>query len=145
MRLLRTTGLCALLLVSAGACEDLTTPTPTPPNHTIAAAESDDVEALIAGSYLTLFYGYTYRTDLVLSTASFQHSSMAANLGMLQLSKIPREPINNTTTDAFASTYGEIWYTSYAAIDAAVEGLNATNPASPGAVQIIDPQTYAWS
>ena len=143
MRLLRTTGLCALLLGSAGACEDLTVPTPTPPSQTLAASDAGDVETQIAGSYLTLFYGYTFRTDLVLSTAAFQHSSMAANLGMIQLSRIPRLPINNTTTDAFASTYQEIWYSSYDAIRAAVDGLNATDPANPDAVEIIDPATNA--
>ncbi|HYR07863.1 MAG TPA: hypothetical protein VEQ60_08850 [Longimicrobium sp.] len=118
-------------------------PTPTTPSQTLAASDAGDVETQIAGSYLTLFYGYTFQTDLVLSTAAFQHSSMAANLGMIQLSRIPRLPINNTTTDAFASTYQEIWYSSYDAIQAAVDGLNATDPANPGAVQITDPATNA--
>jgi hypothetical protein len=152
MRLLRTTGLCALLLASAGACEDLTVPNTHQPGPALVVANASDTEASIASSYLTLFYGYTWRTDLVLSTASFQHSAMAANLGMIQLSKIPREPINNTTTDVYAGTYGEIWYNSYAAIQAAVDGLNATNPANPDGTQIIDgtgadntPRARAWA
>jgi len=143
MRLLRTTGLCALLLTGAGACADLTVPNNNQPDQTRVIADAGDLEALIANSYLTLFSGYTFQTDLVLSTASFQHSAMAANLGMVQMSKIPREPINNTTSDAFASTYQEIWYNSYAAIKAAVDGLSATNPADPDAFRIIDETTGA--
>jgi hypothetical protein len=143
MRLLRTTGLCALLLASAGACADLTVPNLNEPDQSRVVADAGDVETLIANSYLTLFYGYTWQTDLVLSTASFQHSAMAANLGMVQLSKIPREPINNTTSDAYVDTYQEIWYNSYAAIKAAVDGLNATNPDNPEGFEIIDEETGA--
>jgi hypothetical protein len=152
MRLLRTTGLCALLLASASACEDVTVPNTSQADPMLAVASASDVETQIAGSYLSLFYGYTWQTDLVLSTASFQHSAMAANLGMVQLSKIPREPINNTTTDAYRFTYGEIWYNSYAAIEAAVGGLNATDPANPDHVQVTDetgadntPRARAWA
>jgi hypothetical protein len=143
MRLLRTTGLCALLLGSAGACADLTVPNLNQPDQSRVVADAGDVETLIANSYLTLFYGYTYQTDLVLSTASFQHTATAANLGMIQLSKIPREPINNTTSDAYAPTYREVWYNSYAAIKAAVDGLNATDPANPDGFQIVDEDTDA--
>ena len=152
MRLLRTTGLCALLL-GAGACADLTVPNLNQPDQSRVVADAGDVETLVANSYLTLFYGYTWQTDLVLSTASFQHSAMAANLGMVQMSKIPREPINNTTSDAYAGTYQEIWYNSYAAIKAAVDGLNATNPSNPESFEIIDeesganntPRARAWA
>jgi hypothetical protein len=143
MRLLRTTGLCALLLGSAGACADLTVPNLNQPDQSRVVADAGDVETLIANSYLTLFYGYTYQTDLVLSTASFQHSAMAANLGMVQMSKVPREPINNTTSDAYAATYQEVWYNSYAAIKSAVDGLNATNPSNPDGFQIVDETTGA--
>jgi hypothetical protein len=153
MRLLRTTGLCALLVASAGACADLTVPNQNQPDQTRVIADAGDLETLIANSYLTLFTGYTFQTDLVLSTAAFQHSAMAANLGMVQLSKIPREPINNTTSDAYAATYQEIWYNSYAAIKAAVDGLNATNPSDPESFEIIDeesgtdntPRARAWA
>jgi hypothetical protein len=143
MRLLRTTGLCALLLASAGACADLTVPNLNQPDQSRVVADAGDVETLVANSYLTLFYGYTWQTDLVLSVAAFQHSAMAANLGMVQMSKIPREPINNTTSDAYAATYQEVWYNSYAAIKAAVDGLNATNPSNPDGFEIIDETTGA--
>jgi hypothetical protein len=142
MRLLRTTGLCALL-VASGACADLTVPNNNQPDQTRVIADAGDLETLIANSYLTLFTGYTFQTDLVLSTAAFQHSAMAANLGMVQMSKIPREPINNTTSDAYAATYQEIWYLAYAAIKAAVDGLNATDPANPEGFQILDEETGA--
>jgi hypothetical protein len=143
MRLFRTTGLCALLLGSAGACADLTVPNLNQPDQSRVVADAGDVETLIANSYLTLYGGYTAQTDLVLSTASFQHTATAANLGMIQLSKIPREPINNSTSDAYVNTYQEIWYNSYAAIKAAVDGLNATDPANPEGFQIIDETTGA--
>jgi hypothetical protein len=142
MRLLRTPGLCALLFAS-GACADLTVPNFNQPDRQRVIADAGDVETLIANSYLTLFNGYTFQTDLVLSTASFQHSATAANLGMVQMSKIPREPINNTTSDAFSATYQEVWYNSYAAIKAAVDGLNATDPGIPDSFQIIDEATGA--
>jgi hypothetical protein len=153
MRLLRTIGLCTFLLGSAGACADLTVPNLNQPDQSRVIADAGDVETLIANSYLTLFTGYTFQTDLVLSTASFQHSATAANLGMVQLSKIPREPINNATSDAYAATYQEIWNTSYAAIKASVDGLTATNPANPDGFEIIDeesganntPRARAWA
>jgi hypothetical protein len=142
MRLLRTTGLCALLF-GAGACADLTVPNNNQPDQSRVVADAGDVETLIANSYLTLFNGYTFQTDLVLSTAAFQHTAMAANLGMVQLSKVPREPINNSTSDAYAPTYQEVWYESYAAIKATVDGLNATNPGNPEGFEIIDETTGA--
>jgi hypothetical protein len=143
MRLPRITSLCALLLAGAGACENLTVPNTNEPDQARVLGDADEVESLIAGSYLTLFYGYTNQTDLVLSTAAFQHSAMAAKYGMVQMSRLPREPINNTTSDAYAPTIEEIWYQSYAAIKAAVDGLNATSPENPGGFEIIDGSTGA--
>ncbi|WP_420125125.1 hypothetical protein [Longimicrobium sp.] len=143
MRLLRITGLCALLVGSAGACADLTQPNTNQPDQSRVIASAGDVEALVAGSYLTLFRGYTWQTDLVLSTTAFQHSTTAASFGTVQLSRLPREPINNTTSDAYTSMYEEIWYNSYAAIKAAVDGLNATHPLNPDGFRIIDEQTDA--
>ncbi|HYR09618.1 MAG TPA: hypothetical protein VEQ60_17725, partial [Longimicrobium sp.] len=152
MRLLRITGLCALLVAGAGACEDLTVPNNNEPDQTRVLAHADEVESLVAGAYLTLFYGYTNQTDLVLSTVAFQHSAMAAKFGMVQLSRLPREPINNTTSDAFSPTIQEIWYQSYASIKAAVDVLNATNPQNPGGFRIIGangvdntPRARAWA
>jgi hypothetical protein len=153
MRLLRITGLCALLLGGAGACENLALPNTNQPDQARVIADAGEVETLVAGSYLTLFQGYTYQTDLMLSTVAFQHSSMACCFGMVQMSRIPREPINNTTSDAYAATYQEIWYHSYAAIKAAVDGLNATNPSNPQSFEIIDeesgadntPRARAWA
>ncbi|HEU4881082.1 MAG TPA: hypothetical protein VFT45_02520 [Longimicrobium sp.] len=143
MRLLRTIGLCALLLSGAGACENLTLPNNNQPDQTRVIANAHELESLVAGSYLTLFYGYTWQTDLVLSTTAFQHSSMACCFGMVQYSRLPREPINNSASDPYASMHGEIWYNSYAAIKAAVDGLNATDPANPDAFQITDETTGA--
>ena len=143
MRVLRTTGLSALLLASAAACADLSVPNNNQPDQSRVVADAGDVETLVANSYLTLFYGYTWQTDLVLSVAAFQHSAMAANLGMIQFSKIPREPIGNTTSDAYRNTNQEIWYNSYGAIKAAVDGLQATDPANPDGFSIIDPATGA--
>jgi hypothetical protein len=152
MRLLRTTGLCALLL-GAGACADLTVPNNNQPDQARVVADPGDVETLVANSFQTLFAGFSWQTDLVLSTAAFEHTAMAANLGMVQLSKIPRDPINNQTSDAYAPTYQEIWYESYAAIKSAVDGLNATNPSNPDFLKIDDPitgvdrtpRTRAWA
>jgi hypothetical protein len=143
MRLLRITVLCALLLGGASACENLALPNTNQPDQTRVIATAGDLETLVANSYLTLFYGYTWQTDLVLSTTAFQHSSMSASFGMVQLSKIPREPIKNTTSDAYAPMYQEIWYNSYAAIKPAVDGLNATNPENPDGLRIIDETTGA--
>jgi hypothetical protein len=153
MRLLRTTSLCALLVAGAGACADLTTPNTNQPDLERVLTDADEVVTLVAGAYPSLFYGYTYQTDLVLSTMAFQHSAMASSFGMVQLSKIPREPIANTTADTYAATYQELWYSAYAGIYSAVGGLNATNPGNPDSFRIIDratnadntPRTRAWS
>ena len=142
MRRFRITGPC-VLLVAAGACLDLTTPNTDQPDQARVIPDAAALEAHVARSYLTLFYGYTWRTDLVLSTAAFQHSSMAEFSGTVDRSRIPREPVRNEVSDAFASTYEEVWYDSYAAIKAAVDGLNGTRPSDPRAFRMIDEATGA--
>ena len=142
MRIVTTTGLC-LLLAAAGACVDLTTANTDQPDTARIIPDAATLEAHIARSYLTLFYGYTWQTDMVMSTAAFQHSTVAAKSGMVQMSKIPREPIDNTASSAYRSTNEEIWSSSYAAIKAAVDGLNGTRPSNPRALRIIDQATGA--
>lgn len=60
-------------------------------------------EATIAGAWTTWWQATGQRTTAGawLSAAAFQHSSSAANFGMVQYSAIPRVATVNDTTDAF--------------------------------------------
>lgn len=58
-----------------------------------------------------------------LSTATFQHSSMWSNFGMVDYSIIPREPIPNDSTALFYPNFRNAWTWSYEALDHVARAL----------------------
>ncbi|CAN5789489.1 hypothetical protein BH23GEM7_BH23GEM7_38890 [soil metagenome] len=121
-----------LLLLGAAACADLTVPNENEPNTGRVLASPADVEQLIINSYLSYHNatigftsGYDPGINAQMSAASFEHTPMAANFGMIERSALPRLPIGNTTADAFRGQYEATWYGSYRAIKAANDGLTA--------------------
>jgi hypothetical protein len=135
MRRWKTTALATVLLFGASGCLDLAVDNINQPDTRRVLASPADVEQLIANSYLSWWNGlvglkvdagFTHPgAESVLSTAAFEHTSWAANFGMVQLSWLPREPINNQQADSYAFTYEIVWYDLYRAIQAAADGLGA--------------------
>lgn len=123
----------ALLLFGAAACADLDVINSNAPDRERALASPGDVEALIAGSYQQYFVGTHGINSAVplLTTQAFQWSSTAANWGMLQYSRIPRQPVQNTATHADYDYISDAWTRHYRAAAAVAEGFRAIedNPA----------------
>jgi SusD family len=121
----------ALLLFGAAACADLDVINSNAPDRERALATPGDVESLIAGSYQQYFYGThgignTAGSPVqVLTTQAFQWSSTAANWGMLQYSRIPRQPVQNSATHADYGFIADSWTRHYRALAAIAEGFRA--------------------
>jgi hypothetical protein len=134
MKLRKTPVFAGLLLFGAAGCTDLTVPNLNEPETARVLSNPEDVEQLVANSYLSVWNptlgfanGYAPTIHSQLSTAAFEHTAMAANFGMIERSALPRPPIGNTTSDAFSSQYESVWYGSYRAIKAATDGIKAVD------------------
>lgn len=116
----------ALLLLTAG-CADLVVDNDNAPDRRRALATPGDVEGLVAGAYRAWHEanhsvnGPTH----IFSTQAFQHSSTAANFGMFQYSRMPREVIQNSVTHADFGNVAFAWRQNYRALAAVAEGLRA--------------------
>jgi hypothetical protein len=104
-----TTAFGALLLLGATACADLVVENRNNPDRARALATPGDVESLVAGGFRGWFLAnyHVNGPGMLLSNQSFQHSSTAANFGMLAYTRFPREAIQNSVTHA---DYGNIAY-----------------------------------
>ena len=116
-----------LLLSGAAACADLDVANVNNPDRTRAIRTPGDVESLIAGSYAQWWVGNNdyAGASLFLSVASFQHSSTAANAGMLRYGAIPRVPITNDRTHPDYANFAYPWYQSYKALAATADAMRA--------------------
>jgi hypothetical protein len=118
----------SLLLFGAAGCTDLDVPTnPNAPDRDQALQSPGDIESLVAGAFQQWWMGTHHSSGpaLFFSVASFQHSSTAANFGMLQYSAFPRIPIQNDPTDQEYSYVADVWNRSYRALAGVAEGLRA--------------------
>lgn len=135
MRRWKTTALATVLLFGASGCLDLAVENINQPDTRRVLATPADVEQLIANSYLSWWNaliglkvdaGFTHPgAESVLSAAAFEHSALAANFGMVELSWLPRRAINNQQADSYVFTYEIVWYDLYRAIQASSDGLRA--------------------
>ncbi|HEX5870502.1 MAG TPA: hypothetical protein VFY65_08805, partial [Longimicrobium sp.] len=133
----RKTAVCgALLLFGAAGCADLLVDNRNNPDRRRALATPGDVEGLVSGAYRAWYEanhsvgGPTH----IFSTQAFEHSSTAANFGMLQYSRMPREVIQNSVTHADFGNVAFSWRQNYRALAAVAEGLRAveTDPTISG-------------
>ena len=122
----------SLLLFGAAGCADLAVTNVNDPERDRALASADDVESLVAGSYRQWWLGQqsddgneNSSPGLFLAAAAFEWSSTAANFGILQYSRIPREPVQNSSTHADYGHFATAWTRNYRAIASASEGLRA--------------------
>lgn len=133
----RMASVCgALLLFGAAGCADLLVDNRNAPDRRRALATPGDVEGLVSGAYRAWYeanhsvLGPTH----IFSTQAFEHSSTAANFGMLQYSRMPREVIQNSVTHADFGNIAYSWRQNYRALAAVAEGLRSveTDPAISG-------------
>lgn len=124
----------SLLLFGAAGCADLAVTNVNDPERERALASADDVESLIAGGYRQWWLGQqsddsndNSSPGLFLAAASFEWSSTAANFGILQYSRIPRESVQNSSTHADYGHFATAWTRNYRAIASVSEGLRAFN------------------
>lgn len=127
MKIRHITALSAALLLGAAGCADLDVANPNQPDTEQALADAGDVQSLIVGSFSSWWRAQQHQDGfgLNLSTVSFQHSAYPANFGMVEFSKVPREPINNDPAFSFYSQFQTTWTDNYRAISAARNGLVA--------------------
>lgn len=118
-----------LLLVGAVGCADLEVTNVNNPDQETVVQGPSDIEGLISGSWRNWWLATTHESGInpMLSTASFQQSSMAANFGMVERSAFPRTPVGNHPADAYATNYQGTWDRLYRAIGGANDGLAALN------------------
>jgi len=114
-------------LLGVGACSDLEVANRNTPDKTRALAAPDDVETLIASSYVQVFaIGHYY------NNASFSHVHMAnrhtatwGNMGLNDLGREPREPLPNTPSYRWSYVFEANWGDAYRGISGASDGITS--------------------
>jgi len=120
----------ALLLFGAAACADLDVTNPNEADRAKAIRTPGDVQSLISGSFQTWYNANHHATNspsLLLSHQAFQHSSNAANFGMLAYPALPRFAVNNSVTHQDYVQIANAWTVNYRALAAVADGLRAIN------------------
>lgn len=117
----------ALLLFGASACADLEVTNSNEPDAGRALNSAEDVEALISGSFSSWYVGqHAYDgPSLALSRAAFEATAPWNNAGMVVLSRIPREPLINATSNTYYINQSWTWTYSYRTLAAVANGLKA--------------------
>lgn len=120
----------ALLLFGAGACADLDVTNPNEADRGKAIRTPLDVQSLVSGSFSQWFSANHHASNtpsLLLSAQAFQHSSSAANFGMLSYPALPRFAAQNTVTHQDYVNLASSWNGHYRALAAIADGLRAIN------------------
>jgi hypothetical protein len=118
-------GAVAALL--ATACVDLEVVNPNEADTDRALRTPSDIEALVASGWGTWWSSQHLATSAgsILMTASYQHSSVAANWGMVEFSGFPKAPVHYLGHQVFYDHIGNTWTRIYRAVAAAVQGMQA--------------------
>lgn len=130
MRNFRTLCTVGLALAIVG-CEDLTelnVQNNNNPDTERALANAEDVESLIAGSFLS-WWSATQKSapSMATTTMADEGTGSWGNWGMQDLSSEPRVAYNNSSTYRYSSTNNVPWFTLYGALSATYDGITAIN------------------
>jgi hypothetical protein len=120
----------ALLLFGAAGCADLDVTNPNEADRGKAIRTPLDVQSLVSGSFSQWYVSNHHATNspsLLLSAQAFQHSSSAANFGMLTYPALPRFAAQNTVTHQDYVNLANSWNGHYRALAAIADGLRAIN------------------
>jgi hypothetical protein len=127
--LMRKTAAAGLvLLLGLTGCADLDVANPNAPDAELALSRASDIETLIQGSFRQWWLSSHVEDSgvFVFANMSFQMSSWPANFGMVDHSRLPRQPLTNVGLHQF---YGEFlsapWDRNYRTLSAVAQGLRA--------------------
>ncbi len=120
---------CALaLMVGVSACE-LDTINVNQPDRARALAGPDDVETLIASSFIKVYEigHYWDNPNFAFNHMSNRHSATWGNMAMNDLGREPREALPNTPSFRWAYVFEAQWADAYSGISGASEGIRTIN------------------
>ena len=126
MKKLILTTLTALLMFAVWlvGCQSLDVQNFNDPDEARALATPDDIEALIAGSFLSWFDGIQSSTpNMSLAMPADVYTCGWGNFGMGVLSEEPRVEFINTVTGPTRGVVQSPWFDLYGAISAASDGI----------------------
>ena len=116
----------ALTGVAATGCLDLEVENPNDPDRERALATASDVENLVGGAFSNWWNCQSANSGPgpILMTMAYQHSSMAANFGMVEFSFPNRIPAHNLSEDTFhGQNVGNCWTWTWRTVASVVDGL----------------------
>ena len=127
MKRKRTLPAFALALVVGLSGCDLQVDNPNEPDRGRALASPDDVESLIASSYLQVWAmgHYWNNANFAFNHMSSRHTATWGNNGQNDLGREPREPMPNSTSYRWSYVFSEHWNDAYGGIAAATDGIRA--------------------
>ena len=127
MKRKRTLSAFALALVIGFSGCDLQVNNPNEPDRARALASPDDVESLIASSYLQVWAmgHYWNNANFAFNHMSSRHTATWGNNGQNDLGREPREPMPNSTSYRWSYVFSEHWNDAYGGIAAASDGISA--------------------
>ena len=127
MKRKRTLSAFALALVIGFSGCDLQVNNPNEPDRARALASPDDVESLIASSYLQVWAmgHYWNNANFAFNHMSSRHTATWGNNGQNDLGREPREPMPNSTSYRWSYVFSEHWNDAYGGIAAASDGIQA--------------------
>jgi hypothetical protein len=144
----KTLALGSVLLVTA-ACADLDVTNPNAPDAELALARPGDIETLIQGSFREWWLSSHEEESgvFVFANMSFQMSAWPANFGMVDHSRLPRQPLTNVGLHQFYGPFLEApWARNYRALSAVAQGLSALEDseiqAELGAEQVLRARAF---
>ena len=148
MKRKRTLSAFALALVIGFSGCDLQVNNPNEPDRARALASPDDVESLIASSYLQVWAmgHYWNNANFAFNHMSSRHTATWGNNGQNDLGREPREPMPNSTSYRWSYVFSEHWNDAYGGIAAASDGISAIDEGleiGPGGERNARARTFA--
>ena len=123
-------GLCAVVVLAAGACLDLTVPNLNEPDRDRAITEPGDIEALISGGFRgwydieTFFY-----PAMAMNVSADAASSSWGNFGMKDSGSEPRQAYNNDPAYGSSAVNNAPWTYAYSSLAGVRDGMGALQKA----------------
>ncbi|MXW55612.1 MAG: hypothetical protein F4Z59_02685 [Gemmatimonadales bacterium] len=117
----------ALALVFGFSGCDLQVDNPNQPDKARALASADDVETLIASSYVKVWEigHYWTNANFAFNHMSSRHTATWGNNGMNDLGREPREPLPNSPSYRWAYVFEGHWGDAYGGLSGASDGISA--------------------
>ncbi|MDE2944476.1 MAG: hypothetical protein OXT63_09770 [Gemmatimonadota bacterium] len=148
-RKLTLPAIALALTVGFTGC-DLQVDNPNEPDRARALAGPDDVETLIASSFLKVWEigHYWNNANFAFNHMSSRHTATWGNMGMNDLGREPREPLPNSAAYSPSYIFEANWGDAYGGISAASDGIRALDEGleiGPGGERNVRARTFAMA